>query len=101
KVGTLNDWGFLTTSGPDDDFSANALLELGQESLPGLRSLLDNADPAYLDGSKAATGSMLYQYRRKDFAYHYVCSILELPYKFDRDPAERDNDIEVLKAKLD
>ena len=91
----------MLPAGFSDDVAAEALLETGNDALPELRRLLDNGDPARLFGSMESTASIGYKYRRKDYAYHYACSILGLPYKFDQDPRGTDKDIEVLKAKLD
>jgi hypothetical protein len=95
----LNDWGTLEPYGADDT-SAKALLEVGKEALGALRPILDDATEAPLFGSKVATASVVYQYRRKDFAYRYVSLILGESPVFDRDPKARDKAIEALKAKL-
>jgi hypothetical protein len=97
----LNDWGYLDQGGSYEDFAAQALLDVGPAALPYLRPLLDDRNPAGLSGSKKATISSIYQYRRKDFACNYVCKILRWPTKFDPDPKERDREIERVKCKLD
>ena len=94
----LNDWG--NPHGSYDDTSAKALVELGKDALGSLRPILDDATEAPLWGSKEATVSEVYQFRRKDFAYRYASLILGESPVFHADPKERDKDIETLKAKL-
>jgi hypothetical protein len=96
----FNDWGNLAPSGSYDQESAQALLETGKTALRCLTPILDDGTPAPLFGSKSATTSKIYGYRRKDFAYRYASLILGKTPVFRADPKERDKDIEVLKAKL-
>lgn len=96
----LNDWGYLDPGGSHDGEAAQALLALGADALPALTPLLDDDSPAMLFGSEAATLSSSYQYRRKDFAYRYIARIVGLPASFNADPAQRDQEIEHLKAQI-
>lgn len=74
---------------------------MGRDALPALRPLLDDKAPALLEGSKDATLSKVYSYRRADFAYRYVCLILGWAYSFERDLGERDARISLAKKRLD
>jgi hypothetical protein len=96
----LNDWGILSPSGSFDRESAQALLETGKTALECLAPILDDDSPAPLFGSKVATTSKVYRYRRKDFAYRYASLLIGKSPVFDRDPKERDKDIDRLKAEL-
>ena len=100
-VRDMNDWGYLDESGSYEGDAGKALLEVGPAALSHLRPLLDDRNAAWLSGSKEATMSGIYQYRRADFAYNYACLILGWPRMFDRDPKERDKEIEQLKVRLD
>jgi hypothetical protein len=82
----LNDW--------------EALLETKQDALKPLLLLLDNTNVAPLFGSKQATRSSIYSYRRNDFAFRYVCLIVGQTPPFYADPRTRDEAINALKAKL-
>jgi hypothetical protein len=76
------------------------LVDLGKKAIPRLKPLLDDSNEAPLFGSKSATTSKAYQYRRKDFAYRYTSLILGRRAPFRRDPGQRDKDIEQLKKVL-
>jgi hypothetical protein len=96
----LNDWGSLAPSGSFDGDSAKALIETGQLAIRRLVLLLEDSDPAPLFGSKEATASKVYGYRRKDFAYRYTALILGRAPAFSADVRERDKAIETLKRNL-
>ena len=96
----LNDWGYLDPGGSHDGEAAQALLELGNDALQPLISLLDDSRPARLFGSEEATISKMYDYRRKDFAYRYVSLLLGWQPAFEADPRSRDIEIERLKSTL-
>ncbi len=96
----LNDWGVLDVDGCDDGEAGLALIALSVAALPALRPCLDDDRPAPLFGSEEATLSALHRYRRKDFAYRVVARILQMPFRFDPRPADRDRHIERLKAEL-
>lgn len=96
----LNDWGILYISDSFDGETAKAFLETGKTALKSLAVILDDDESVPLFGSKEATTSKTYAYRRKDFAYRYASLILGESPVFHADPKERDKDIETLKAKL-
>jgi hypothetical protein len=100
KTEWLNDWSVLDPSDSVDFESANALLEIGKESIQYLVPLLSDTNGAPLEGSEDAAISSRYKYRRKDFAYRYIMLIREEQPAFHADPKERDKNIEALKAKL-
>jgi hypothetical protein len=93
---TVDDWSFLHPKESVDNISAEALLELGKESLEYLIPILD--DDA--EGLHINRFSRQFKYRRKDFAYRYVSLILERSPTFAADPKQRDKDIEALKKVL-
>ena len=96
----LNDWGYLDPAGSHDGEAAVALLELGPAAIIKLRPLLGNERSAPLFGSEPATLSSSFGYRRKDFAYRYICMLRGREPAFDADPAVRDAAIERLQADL-
>ena len=64
----LNDWGHLPAAHYDGK-PAKALLETKKEAIAPLKGLLDDRSEAPFFGSKDATTSSSYGYRRCDFAY--------------------------------
>jgi hypothetical protein len=96
----FNDWGYLDPAGSHDGEAAVALLELGPAAISKLRPLLSDERPAPLFGSEPATLSSSFNYRRKDFAYRYVCLMRGCEPAFDADPTVRDAAIERLQAAL-
>jgi hypothetical protein len=96
----FNDWGYLDPAGSHDGEAAVALLELGPPAIGALRPLLADDRSAPLFGSEPATLSSLYAYRRKDFAYRYVCLLRGREPAFDADPAVRDAAIGRLQGDL-
>jgi hypothetical protein len=97
---SFNDWGYLDPGGGYDGPAATALTALGMTALGCLTPLLDDKRSAELLGSEMATISQLYNYRRADFAYRYVCLALDLPYSFEAEPRDRDGQIDRLKTRL-
>jgi hypothetical protein len=100
KAHCLNDWSFL---GPDIDCDAEAgraLVELGPSAIEFLIPILDNKHEAALDGSADATMSVVYAFRRADYAYRYISLILGERAVFLPDPEERDVRISELKRRL-
>ncbi len=65
-----------------------------------LTPLLDDRARMVTSGSKEATLGNIYGYRRCDFAYRYVCLLRGLEPSFAPTPAERDKEIDRLKAVL-
>jgi hypothetical protein len=76
------------------------LVETGKAAFKYLTPLLGNDKAAPLNGSADATASVVYKYRRKDFAYRYVSLIIGEQPTFHTDPKARDKDIEMLKRRL-
>ena len=66
-----------------------------------LTPLLDDRARMVANGSKEATRSSIYRYRRCDFAYRYVCLLGGLKPSFALTPEERDKEIDHLKRKVD
>jgi hypothetical protein len=100
KAHCLNDWSFL---GPDiecDAEAGKALLELGPKAIEFLIPILDNKEPAPLDGSATSTMSVVYAFRRADYAYRYISLILGERAVFLPDAEERDARISELKRRL-
>ena len=56
---SFNEWGILLKEGSLEGDPAIALVETGEEALPFIEALLDNHTPALLDGSAAATASIV------------------------------------------
>jgi hypothetical protein len=96
----LDDWGYLDPSGSYDGPAAAALLETGDVARSCLVPILDDKRSAKLFGSEAATMSTLYEYRRCDFAYRYLCLLTGKPADFDAVVHNRDLKIEQLKRDL-
>lgn len=96
----LNDFGYLDPDGSYDGPAALALLELGEVAVAALRPLLDDAGAVRLSGSEAATLAKIYGYRRSDFALRYLSLIAGLDASFQKDPADRDAAIAVLRERL-
>jgi hypothetical protein len=95
----MNDWYNLDSDRTERDFEID-LIATGEVALPKLVPLLDNSEPALSEGSQEATQSGANCYRRKDYAYLYICRILGEDYLFDRDPAVRDERIAKLQEKV-
>jgi len=103
KLRALDDWGQLDADADAsfDGIAAEGLLETGKVAITYLRPLLDDRSPARLAGSEESTLSVLYEYRRADFAYRYLCLILGIPPKFHLELEKRDKEIEDVKGELD
>ena len=95
----LNDWGHLPAAHYDGK-PAKALLETKKEAIAPLKGLLDDRSEAPFCGSKDATTSSSYGYRRCDFAYRYLSLILGRTPAFPTSPEERDKLIARLKEEL-
>jgi len=99
-AGVMNEWGYLDVGGCEGP-AAEALLELGQDAIPFLMPVLNDARPALLSGSEDATASQLWRIRRKDYAYRYICLLLHRKPIFQPDPSSRDRAIEDLTRDLE
>jgi hypothetical protein len=94
------DWGILLPEGCHMGPALSALVDIGSYALPYLEDLLDDDSPIRLSGSKEATASIRYDYRRSDYAFLAIVSILGLDEVFNPDPAVRAKDVALLKSKL-
>jgi hypothetical protein len=86
----LNDFAVLEPNDYALRPAGRALIAQGPAVVPLLRALLQDTRPAPLWGSEEATLATIHQYRRKDFAYFFLCQIEGRDYHFDADPAARD-----------
>ena len=100
RVEYLNDFGWLSPEEAYDGPAAKWLLATGERALPHLRPLLDDDRPAPSRGSEQATMAKQLGYRRSDYAYRYAALLLGEEPEFVADPAERDEQIAALRAKL-
>jgi hypothetical protein len=57
--------------------------------LPELIRLIDDHSMVRLDGSERATASIMYDYRKHDYAYWLLCLAINMEYKFETTPVER------------
>ena len=99
-VDWLNDFGWLSPEEAYDGPAAHALLATGRDALTHLRPLLDDDRPAPSRGSEAATMAKQLGYRRSDYAYRYASLLSGEEPVFVADPAQRDEQIAGLRAKL-
>jgi hypothetical protein len=96
-----NGWGWLSPEDGGYDYPpARALLDTGDVAVKYLTPLLDDRAVMVANGSKEATLSFEYRYRRCDFAYRYLCLLRGLKPSFAPTPEERDKEIDRLKAVL-
>jgi hypothetical protein len=96
-----NEWGWLSPEDGGYDYPpARALLDTGDMAVKYLTPLLDDRARMVTTGSKEATVSRFYRYRRCDFAYRYICLLRGLKPSFAPTPEERDMEIDRLKAVL-
>ena len=93
---TFNDWGYLDITESFDKDIARELISLKKPAVDCLISLLQNKEPAFLFGSEESTMSEIFQYRRCDFAFRYICLIVGYEYTFKEDPSDRDEEIKQL-----
>ena len=99
-TGMANSWGLLYEHGDAGPVGIRFVM-LGEPAVPALSRLFDDdRAPLIYGGSKEATVGNSYHYRIKDFAAYYLGRIRGIPVEFHRDPAERDQEIARLKARL-
>jgi hypothetical protein len=99
-TGMANSWGLLYED-QDDGTAGVAFLAIGEKAIPALSKLLDDERTNLrYRGSEEATVGNGYGYRIKDFAAYYIGRILGTPLKYYPDTADRDKQIEELKARL-
>jgi hypothetical protein len=92
-----NEWGL---PGRFDGELARHVRRLGPEAAEPLEPLLDDDRPVPYAGSEEATEGGRLRIRVKDLAASLVAPLRGLPWRPARDPAERDAEIEALKARL-
>jgi hypothetical protein len=96
-TGMANSWGLLYEH--DDMGPVGYFLGLlGEEALPALVELLDNETIHLYQGSEEATVGNDYQFQVRDFAAYYISQILNEPSPYQAERAERDREIERLRA---
>jgi hypothetical protein len=95
-VEAANDWGVFSPEESADYASGLMLIDIGTDALPLLKKLLSDNRQVRLYGSRPSTISVKYKYRRKDYAYRYICMILGRGHSFDAEPEMRDKAIEQL-----
>lgn len=99
-TGMANSWGLLYDHGDAGPVGIR-LVMLGDPAVPALSRLLDDGRaPLTYAGSKEATVGNGYHYRVKDFAAYYLGRIRGIAVAFHQDPADRDQEIARLKARL-
>ncbi|HEX3044672.1 MAG TPA: hypothetical protein VHY08_07940 [Bacillota bacterium] len=100
-----NLWGFMyhTDKPGVNDYGVLGahLVEIGLKAVPYLTRLLDNPDTFFYEGSQEATLGNSLGYRVKDAAAYYISKVTGIPVKFYQQTAERDAEIERLKATLE
>jgi len=100
-----NQWGFMyfhDASGVTDYGNLGArLVNVGRPAIPYLVPLLNNSDPLFYEGSQEATLGDSLRYRVKDAAAYYIGKIMGIPGRFHESHADRDTEVERLKAKLE
>ena len=80
--------------------TAEALIALKDDAIPALRPLLSDEQLAPLEGSQDATTSTMYGNRLCDYAWVFINKIMDRPYVYAQDPAERDRAIQTLRDEL-
>jgi hypothetical protein len=96
----FDDWGSPERRDVDGPFwgdSEVALLECGAAAVPHLLALLDDLTSA--DDSEYEEQPE-YEYRRADYAFRYLTWILKLPFEFEPEEKDRDEDIAILKRQF-
>jgi hypothetical protein len=100
-TGMANSWGLLYEH-EDEGTVGITFLRIGEKAIPALSNLLDDERTNLkYEGSEEATVGNGYGYRIKDFAAYYIGRILGHPLKYYPDPADRDEQINVLKKELE
>jgi hypothetical protein len=92
-----NEWGL---PGYFDGELSRHVRRLGPDAAGPLEPLLDDGRPVPYAGSEEATEGGRMRIRVKDLAASLVAPLRGVPWRPARDPAERDAQIEALKARL-
>jgi hypothetical protein len=92
-----NSWGLPGTV--DGPVGAH-LLRLGPAAVDALAPLLTDATRVFYEGSEEAEIGNEYQYRVKDVAAFLICQLLGWPYTVHTAPAQRDEEIAQVAARL-
>ena len=99
-TGQANAWGLLW-DGNDAGTAGGRFILLGDDAIPALVALLDDATVVdWYGGSEDATVGNGHKYRIKDFAAFYLGRIVAKPIAFHADPASRDHEITRLRDTL-
>ncbi|HEX3045105.1 MAG TPA: hypothetical protein VHY08_10140 [Bacillota bacterium] len=77
------------------------LVETGLKAVPYLTKILGNQDTFFYKGSQEATLGNSLGFRVKDAAAYYISKVTGIPVKFYQQTADRDAEIERLKATLE
>lgn len=99
-TGRANSWGLLYEE-QDEGPVGVVFLAIGADAIPALAPLLDDDRRIHeYEGSEEATVGNAYGYRVKDFAAYYIGRIQGQPLAWHPEVADRDAQIEALKARL-
>jgi hypothetical protein len=95
-----NEWGLLWASPGYDGPLGEQLLAQGHAAVAPLAALLDDDAQLAYEGSKEATMAGRYGFRVKDAAAYFLGRLLDRDVPFRDAPADRDPEIQRLKADV-
>jgi hypothetical protein len=95
-----NEWGLFWASPGYDGPLGEQLLAQGHAAVAPLAALLEDDSRIPYEGSKEATLAGRYGFRVKDAAAYFLGRLLERDVPFHEAPANRDPEIERLKADV-
>jgi hypothetical protein len=98
RASFFNSWGVPGYQLTD---ASKALIDLGEDAVAVLTPLLDDSRDAPLSGSQAATTSLMYGNRIRDYAWVLIMEATHRKYSYPQDPLERDRLIEALRYELE
>lgn len=96
-VPMANPWGL---PGELDGAAGQHLVALGEPAVPALAALLDDERQLIFAESQGTMLGAHYRWRVKDTAAFLLTRILQTPYQLDEDPARRDDEIRLLRARV-
>jgi hypothetical protein len=96
----MDDWGSPDDEEGEEEEAAVGLVGTGSAALVHLAPILADKTPVRLSGSEGAAFSEWHNYRRADYAFCFICKIMEVEIPFRSDPAERDLEIRLLQMKI-